>query len=98
MAQDMRRLDLMPGLDADTLALLCRLVVATVINAINDILDLPSGHAQAEREQLQELTRQLRMIFLGAQRWRAGRERVDSGESAGARGAARDTPDGGRVA
>ncbi|MFN7782662.1 MAG: TetR family transcriptional regulator [Lysobacterales bacterium] len=73
MAQDMRRLNLMPGLDANTLALLCRLVVATVINAINDILDLPPGNSQAEREQQQELTRQLRMIFLGAQRWREER-------------------------
>lgn len=78
MAQDMRRLNLMPGLEADTLALLCRLVVATVINAINDILDLPEDDPRAEREQLQELTRQLRMIFLGAQRWRAPRSEVGS--------------------
>lgn len=73
MAQDMRRLGLMADLDAATLGLLCRLVVATVINAINAILDLPEDDPQAAREQLQELVRQLRMIFLGAQRWREPR-------------------------
>jgi len=73
LGQDMRRLGLMGDIDADTLALLCRLVVATIVNAINDILDLPEDLPQAEREQLQELTRQLRMIFLGAQRWRTSR-------------------------
>ena len=73
MAQDMRKLGLMSDLDADDLALLCRLTVATVIDAIHDILDLPEGAPRAEREQMQELVRRLRMIFLGARHWRGGR-------------------------
>lgn len=76
MAQDMRRLGLMDDLDAEDLALLCRLTVSTVIDAINDILDLPEGSPKAEREQMQELVLRLRMIFLGARHWREPRTRA----------------------
>ncbi|MCG6118192.1 MAG: TetR family transcriptional regulator [Aquimonas sp.] len=73
MAQDMRRLGLMDDLDGDDLALLCRLTVSTVIDAITDILDLPEASHKAEREQMQELVLRLRMIFLGARHWREPR-------------------------
>jgi len=72
MAQDMRRLGLHPKLTTSTLQMLCGLVVTTMINAAIDILDLPPGQPQQEREMMETFIRQLRLIFLGARFWRDG--------------------------
>lgn len=71
MAQDMRDLNLMPQLSMSTLQLICSLVVTTMMNAASDILDLPEGNAQAEKEMTEHFVMQLRLIFLGAHRWKA---------------------------
>jgi len=70
MAQDMRNLDLMPRLPMAALEMICSLVVTTMMNAATDILDLPEGQRQAEKEMTENFVMQLRLIFLGARAWR----------------------------
>jgi hypothetical protein len=41
-----------------------------MLNAASDILDLPPGQPKRERELVDNFVRQLRVIFLGAARWR----------------------------
>ncbi|WP_376692221.1 HTH-type transcriptional repressor FabR [Wenzhouxiangella sp. EGI_FJ10409] len=69
MAQDMRDMNLMPSLPMDALEMICGLVVTTMMNAATDILDLPEGQAQAEKELTENFIMQLRLIFLGARSW-----------------------------
>jgi TetR/AcrR family transcriptional regulator, fatty acid biosynthesis regulator len=73
MAQDLRELNTVPGVSSQTLALICSLVVTTMLNAANDILDLPAGQKQSERELVDHFVLQLRLIFLGARLWREPR-------------------------
>jgi TetR/AcrR family transcriptional regulator, fatty acid biosynthesis regulator len=70
MAQDLRALGTLPELSSATLQMICGLVVTTMLNAASDILDLPAGQARQEREMIENFVRQLRVIFLGAARWR----------------------------
>lgn len=70
MAQDMRNLDLMPQLPMAALEMICSLVVTTMMNAATDILDLPVGQRQAEKELTENFIMQLRLIFLGARTWK----------------------------
>ena len=70
MAQDLRTLNLLPGLSTTSLQMICGLVVNTMLNACTDILDLPANEPEAERELLDNFVRQLRLIFLGALQWR----------------------------
>jgi hypothetical protein len=41
-----------------------------MLNAASDILDLPPGQPRREQELIENFVRQLRVIFLGAARWR----------------------------
>lgn len=70
MAQDLRDLGTVPGLSSQTLELICSLVVTTMLNAANDILDLPTDQKQSEQELVDHFVAQLRLIFLGARLWR----------------------------
>lgn len=70
MAQDLRTLNFFPDLSTASLQMICGLVVNTMLNACTDILDLPAGQPQAERELLDNFVHQLRLIFLGALQWR----------------------------
>lgn len=70
MAQDMRDLDLMSRLPMPALEMICSLVVTTMMNAATDILDLPEGQRQAEKEMTENFVMQLRLIFLGARVWK----------------------------
>jgi AcrR family transcriptional regulator len=72
MAQDLRRLQVMPTLSTPTLEMICGLVVGAMLNAAVDILDLPAGDARREREVevIENFVRQVRVIFLGAAAWR----------------------------
>lgn len=72
MAQDLRSLGTLPDLSSAALQMICGLVVATMLNAASDILDLPAGRTQQEKELIENFVRQLRVIFLGAGRWREG--------------------------
>ncbi|MDZ7789288.1 MAG: HTH-type transcriptional repressor FabR [Xanthomonadales bacterium] len=69
MAQDMRDLNMLPHLSMDMLQVMCGLVVTTMMNAASDILDLPAGNAQAEKEMTETFVMQLRLVFLGARSW-----------------------------
>jgi AcrR family transcriptional regulator len=70
MAQDLRALGTLPDLSSATLQMLCGLVVATMLNAASDILDLPKNRPKQEQELVDNFVRQLRLVFLGAARWR----------------------------
>lgn len=70
MAQDLRALGTLPDLSSANLQMICGLVVTTMLNAASDILDLPGGRPSQEQELVGNFVRQLRVIFLGAARWR----------------------------
>lgn len=70
MAQDLRALGTLPDLSSASLQMICGLVVTTMLNAASDILDLPPGQPRQEQEMVENFVRQLRLIFLGARRWR----------------------------
>jgi TetR/AcrR family transcriptional regulator, fatty acid biosynthesis regulator len=70
MAQDLRALGTLPDLSSASLQMICGLVVTTMLNAASDILDLPPGQPKQERELVENFVRQLRLVFLGAKRWR----------------------------
>lgn len=86
MAQDLRLLGFRPDLPTADLELICSLVVNTMLNAAGDILDLPPGQMQAERELEDRFVGQLRLIFLGAEQWRAAPAGAVTIPSAGAAG------------
>ena len=60
----------LPDLSSASLQMICGLVVTTMLNAASDILDLPPGQPKQERELVVNFVRQLRLVFLGATRWR----------------------------
>ncbi len=70
MAQDLRAIGTLPDLSSTTLQMICGLVVTTMLNAASDILDLPPGQPKREQELVENFVRQLRVVFLGAARWR----------------------------
>jgi len=70
MAHDLRDLNYLPHLSIETLQLVSGLVVKVMLSAVADILDLPSNQPRVEEELLDNLVRQLRVIFLGASVWR----------------------------
>lgn len=70
MAQDLRGLNVLPGLSTGSLQMICGLVVNSMLNAAIDILDLPPNQPQQERELVDDFVRQLRLIFLGAREWK----------------------------
>ncbi len=70
MAQDLRALGTLPDLSSASLQMICGLVVTTMLNAASDILDLPHAQPKREQELVANFVRQLRVIFLGAARWR----------------------------
>jgi TetR/AcrR family transcriptional regulator, fatty acid biosynthesis regulator len=70
MAQDLAMLRTLPDLAMATLQMICGLIVATMLNAASDILDLPSEQPLRETELTRNFVRQLRVIFLGARQWR----------------------------
>jgi len=55
------------------LEMICSLVVTTMMNAATDILDLPEGQRQAEKEMTENFVMQLRLIFLDARVWKPPR-------------------------
>ncbi|MEZ5462206.1 HTH-type transcriptional repressor FabR [Dokdonella sp.] len=70
MAQDLRAIGTLPELSSSTLQMICGLVVTTMLNAASDILDLAPDQPRREQELIENFVRQLRVIFLGAARWR----------------------------
>ncbi|HEY2345996.1 MAG TPA: HTH-type transcriptional repressor FabR [Xanthomonadaceae bacterium] len=70
MVQDLRTLGTLPDLSTATMQMICGLVVTTMLNAASDILDLPPRQPRREKELVNNFVRQLRVVFLGAARWR----------------------------
>lgn len=78
MAQDLRDLNYLPHLSLETLQLICGVVVKVMLSAVADIIDLPPKQPRLEAELLDNLVRQLRLIFLGASVWREDHQRENS--------------------
>jgi len=70
MVQDLRTLRTLPDLSTATMQMICGLVVTTMLNAASDILDLPERQPKREKELVDNFVWQLRIVFLGAARWR----------------------------
>lgn len=70
MVLDLRTLGTLPDLSTATMQMICGLVVTTMLNAASDILDLPERQPKRETELVDNFVRQLRIVFLGATRWR----------------------------
>jgi AcrR family transcriptional regulator len=70
MAQDLRELNLLPGLSMATLQMICGLVVNTMLNAASDFLDLSENQQQIDAEMTENFVLQLRVIFLGSTHWK----------------------------
>ena len=70
MAQDLRHLNVLPALSTETLHMVCGLVVTTMLNAAQDILDLAEGDRRRQDEVVENFVRQVRVIFLGAAAWK----------------------------
>jgi AcrR family transcriptional regulator len=70
MAQDLRALNYLTHLSMEVLELICGLVVKIMLSAVGDILDLPPNRPSAEAQLIEDLVRQLRLVFLGASVWR----------------------------
>lgn len=70
MVQDLRTLGTLPDLSIATMQMICGLVVTTMLNAASDILDLPERQPKREKELVDNFVHQLRVVFLGAARWR----------------------------
>ena len=70
MAHDLRDLGTVSALSAQTMELICSLVVSTLLSAANDFLDIPANQPKAEQELVDHFVLQLRLIFLGARLWR----------------------------
>ncbi|MES2324705.1 MAG: HTH-type transcriptional repressor FabR [Pseudomonadota bacterium] len=70
MAQDFRALGLYKELPTARLQMVCGLIVMTMLAAATDILDLPPGQAMLEHEMGENFVNQLKIILLGAQKWK----------------------------
>lgn len=55
----------------DDLRMMAGLIVGTMENATDEVLDLPDGDARAEEELIVRYEHQLRLIFLGIGAWRS---------------------------
>ena len=70
MAQDLRALNILPGLSIASIQMICGLVVNCMLNAAVDILDLPPKRPDLERELIDNFVKQLRVVFMGALQWK----------------------------
>lgn len=71
LAQDLRDLKLLLDLPKDAMQIVCQLTVNTLLNAASDFIDLQPNQPGQERELIQDLEQQLRVIFLGAGEWKS---------------------------
>jgi len=70
MAQDFRQFGFYPSLSTSALQMVCGLIVNTMLAAATEMLDLPPGQPLLEAEMSGNFVQQLRVILLGAQRWK----------------------------
>lgn len=72
LATDLARFPALNRWPTEDLQMMAGLIVATMLNAVTDILDLPAGRPEDERAMILLLEKQLRLIVLGAGQWKAG--------------------------
>ena len=72
MACDMQAMPAYQALPLDTLQMVCRLIVNTMLAAAPEILDLPADQPGQEQAMVQGFVQQMQLILLGALAWRAG--------------------------
>ncbi|MFZ5722513.1 MAG: HTH-type transcriptional repressor FabR [Pseudomonadota bacterium] len=72
LATDLARFPALNRWPTEDLQMMAGLIVGTMMNAVMDILDLPAGRPEDEREMARLLEKQLRLILLGAGQWKSG--------------------------
>lgn len=72
LATDLARFPALNAWSTEDLQMLAGLIVATMVNAMLDILDIAQGRADDEKDMMRTLEKQLRLILLGAAAWKSG--------------------------
>lgn len=72
LATDLGRFPALNRWPTEDLQMMAGLIVATMMNAVMDILDLPAGRPEDEMEMAKLLEKQLRLVMLGAGQWKSG--------------------------
>ena len=75
MASDLGTLGVLPNLSAASRLMIAEIVVQIMVDAASDILDLPPGRPDVERDLIERFVRQLIVVFLGARAWRDSENR-----------------------
>jgi AcrR family transcriptional regulator len=70
MAADFAALGVLPHLSAAARLMVAEMVVRMMLDVAIEIIDLPPGRLELERELVERLVRYLVVVFLGAQAWR----------------------------
>lgn len=70
MAEDLRRLRLLPHLSPAAIHNVCDLVVNTMLSAASEILDLSRKSRKHQQARMENYVQQMRVIFFGAALWR----------------------------
>lgn len=71
LATDLGRFPKLQPWSTEDLQMLANLAVATMMSAVQDILDLPPGRPEDEQAMATMLEKQLRLILLGAGQWKS---------------------------
>ena len=72
LASDIRGIAMLPSIDNKDLESFASLIITTVADTTVEILDLPDKSLQ-QKELIEQTTKQLRVIFLGASLWKSDR-------------------------
>jgi hypothetical protein len=70
MASDFGALNVLPHLGSASRLMIAEIVVQMMLDAAVDVLDVPAGRPDLERELVHRLVRYLVVVFLGAQAYR----------------------------
>ena len=74
LATDLARFPALKRWRTEDLQMMAGLIVGTMVNAVVDILDLPSGRPEEEAAMALLLEKQLRLVVLGASQWKSAED------------------------
>ncbi|MFZ5757161.1 MAG: HTH-type transcriptional repressor FabR [Pseudomonadota bacterium] len=73
LATDLARFPALNTWSTEDLQMMAGLLVATMMNGVLDILDLPAGRPEDELATIELLEKQMRLVILGAGQWKSGK-------------------------
>lgn len=71
LVSDIRHVAMLPNVNSSDLELISQLIVATMAESTIDILDQGKVSSAVQQEVIEKLVKKLRLIWLGARRWRS---------------------------